>query len=121
VWDSSIVHTERLDTGPLGVGSRTKGTSKVLGRRFDWTTEVVDFEPPRRSRLQSVEGDLKFTVTTTAEPEGSGTRLTQRIDADSGLGGIFGKIADPLVQKAHARTTKANLETLSEILTEHER
>jgi hypothetical protein len=35
------------------------------------------------------------------------------------LGGIFGKIADPLVQKAQSRTTKANMETLVEILTEH--
>jgi uncharacterized membrane protein len=119
VWDSSIVHAERLDNGPMGVGSRMKGTSKILGRRFDWTTEVVEFEPPRRSSMRSVDGDLKFTVTFTTEPEGSGTRITQRVDADSGLGGVFGKIADPLVQKAQARTTRANLETLGEVLTEH--
>jgi carbon monoxide dehydrogenase subunit G len=64
-------------------------------------------------------GDLTFTVTVMTEPEGDGTRFTNRIDADSGLGGIFGKIADPLVQKAQSRTTKANMETLVEILTEH--
>lgn len=119
VWDSSIVHAERLDNGPMAVGSRMKGTSKILGRRFDWTTEVVEFEPPRRSSMRSVDGDLIFTVTFTTEPEGSGTRITQRVDADSGLGGVFGKIADPLVQKAQARTTRANLETLGEVLTEH--
>ena len=119
VWDSSIVHAERLDSGPVGVGSRLKGTSKILGRRFDWTAEVIDFEPPRRYSSRSVEGDLQFTVTLSAESEGNGTRFVQRIDAESGLGGVFGKIADPLVEKAQARTTRANLETLSEILTEH--
>jgi carbon monoxide dehydrogenase subunit G len=121
VWDTSIVHAELLDAGPVGAGSSMRGTSKILGRRFDWTTEVTYFEPPRRSSMRSVGGDLKFTVTFTVQPEGSGTRLTQRIDADSGLGGIFGKLADPLVEKAQARTTRASLETLAEILTEHER
>lgn len=119
VWDSSVVHAEQVDSGSVGPGSRLKGTTKILGRRFDWTAEIIDFEPPRRYSSRSVEGDLKFTVTLTADPEGNGTRFTQRIDADSGLGGVFGKIADPLVVKAQSRTVRANLGTLAEILTEH--
>lgn len=117
-WDSSIVDAHRLDDGPIEVGTRSKGISKILGRRFQWTTEVTEFEPPRRA-VSRGGGDLTFTVTLNVEPEGTGTRFTTRIDADSGLGGVFGKVADPLVQKAQARTTRANLETLVEILTEH--
>jgi plasmid stabilization system protein ParE len=62
---------------------------------------------------------MNFTITNALEPEGDGTRRTFRIDADSGLGGIFGKLADPLVEKAQARTVRANLETLAELLAEH--
>jgi carbon monoxide dehydrogenase subunit G len=67
-----------------------------------------------------VEGNLHFTVTNTLEPEGDGTRVTWRVDATPGLGGVFGRLADPLVEKAHARTVRGNLETLTEVLTEHQ-
>ncbi|HEY9356024.1 MAG TPA: hypothetical protein VIQ52_06950, partial [Arthrobacter sp.] len=68
---------------------------------------------------RSVDGPLEFTITTTLVPEDDGTRLNYRIDAASGLGGIFGKLADRLVEKAQARTVRANLETLAELLAEH--
>ncbi|KRE66369.1 MULTISPECIES: SRPBCC family protein [Micrococcaceae] len=119
VYDSSVTTSEQVGTGPVAEGTRGRGTSKVMGRRFDWTVEVVEFDPPRRMVSRSVEGKLNFTVTFTLEPADGGTRVTQRIDAESGLGGIFGKIADPLVERAQGRTVRANLETLAEWLVEH--
>jgi carbon monoxide dehydrogenase subunit G len=119
VWDSSIVHAETVGDEPVGLGTRATGTSKVVGRKFDWTTEVAEFEPPRRLTSKSVGGQLDFTVTSTLEPERDGTRLTYRIDAASGLGGVFGRLGDLFVEKAQARTVRANLETLSELLAEH--
>ncbi|MEW1810332.1 SRPBCC family protein [Pseudarthrobacter phenanthrenivorans] len=118
-YDSSVTASEQVGDGPVGMGTRGRGTSKILGRRFDWTVEVVEFDPPRRMVSRSVEGKLNFTVTFTLEPADGGTRVTQRIDADSGLGGIFGKMADPLVERAQGRTVRANLETLAEWLAEH--
>ena len=90
-----------------------------MGRKFDWTAEITEYEPPGRIVSGSVDGPLEFTITTTLEPEGDGTRLNYRIDAASGLGGVFGKLADKLVEKAQARTVRANLETLAELLAEH--
>ena len=119
VWDSSVVHAEAIGDEPVGLGTRAKGTSKIVGKKFDWTTEVGEFQPPSRLVSRSVDGTLEFTVTSTLEPEGDGTRLTYRIDAASGLGGVFGKLADRFVEKAQARTVRANLETLAEMLAEH--
>ncbi|WP_175637338.1 SRPBCC family protein [Sinomonas mesophila] len=119
MFDSSVIHTELIGGGPVGVGTRFRGTSKVLGRSFDWTAEIVEHDPPRRSTSKSVEGKLDFTVSMTCEAEDGGTRLTQRIEAASGLGGIFGRIGDPLVEKVQARTVRANLESLAEYLAEH--
>jgi carbon monoxide dehydrogenase subunit G len=116
VWDSSIMQAEQLGADPIGVGTRLRGVSKVLGRRFEWTTEVIEFEPPTLSSSRAVEGSLHFTVTNSLQPEEGGTRLTYRIDADSGLGGIFGRLADPFVAKAQGRTVRANLDTLAELL-----
>jgi len=119
VWDSSVVHAEPIGTEPVGLGTRAKGTSKIVGRKFDWTTEVTEFQPPSRFVSKSVEGKLDFTVSNGLAPEGDGTRLNYRIDAASGLGGVFGKLADRFVEKAQARTVRANLETLAELLAEH--
>lgn len=119
VWDSSAVHAEQIGDGPITTGTRAKGTTKIVGRKFDWTTEVQEFQPPSRFVSKSVEGQMDFTITATFEPEGDGTRLNFRIDAESGLGGVFGKLADRFVEKAQARTVRANLETLAELLAEH--
>ncbi len=119
VWDSSIVASEQQGDGPVGVGTRTRGASKILGRHFEWTTEVTQMEPPRLFTLRSVEGTMTFVVTSSFESADGGTRFTYRIDADSGLGGVFGKMADPLIQRAQARTVRANLESLAEMLVEH--
>ena len=116
VWDSSIVQAEQVGADPIGVGTRWHGTSKILGRRFEWTTEVTEFDRPRRSSSRSVEGKLQFTVTIRLEPVDGGTRYTYRVDAASGLGGVFGRLADPFVERAQARTVRANLETLAELL-----
>ncbi len=116
VWDSSIMEAEQVDCGPLQVGSRWRGASKILGRRFHWTTELVEFQPPVRMVSRAVEGELHFTVTNTFQPEAGGTRFTYKVDAESGLGGIFGRVADPIVEKAQRRTVRANLDTLAELL-----
>ena len=118
VWDSSILEAEQVGTGPVEAGTRWRGVSKILGRRFDWTTEVVEAAPPTMFRSRSVEGPMSFEVTTTLTAEGEGTRVTYRVEAASGLGGIFGRLADPLVEKAHRRTVRANLDTLAELLTQ---
>ena len=119
VYDSSVTSSGQVGDGPVGMGSRGRGTSKIMGQQFDWVVEVVEFDPPRRMVSRSVEGKLDFTVTFELEPADGGTRVTQRIDAASGLGGVFGKLADALVERAQGRTVRANLETLAEWLAEH--
>lgn len=119
VWDSSVTHAAQIGSDPMGLGVRSSGTSKIMGRSFDWTTEVTDFEEPRRLVNRSVEGKLSFTITNSFESVEGGTRFTYRIDAATGLGGVFGRLAEPFVQRAQARTVRANLESLAELLTEH--
>jgi uncharacterized protein YndB with AHSA1/START domain len=121
-WDNSVVEAGWEGPREVRVGARFHGTSKILGRRFHWVTELAEVDAPRTLRYRSVEGPLRFTITELFEPEdgGASTRFTWRVDADAGLGGIFGRLADPLVERAQARTVRNNLETLAEILTEHQ-
>jgi ligand-binding SRPBCC domain-containing protein len=116
VYDSSCVRSEPESDGELAVGTRWRGATKVLGRQFDWVTECTELEPEKSVTFKAVEGKLPFEIHTQYTPDGEGTRLDYRIDAESGLGGVFGKFADPLVVKAQTRTVKANLATLKELL-----
>jgi uncharacterized membrane protein len=118
VWDSSIMEAEQVSSGPMEVGTRWRGVSKILGRRFEWTTEVTHVEYPKRMTSRAIEGNLQFEVTNTFEPRDGGTRYIYKVEAAEGLGGVFGRLADPLVQKAQGRTVRANLETLAELLTQ---
>jgi uncharacterized protein YndB with AHSA1/START domain len=116
VWDSSIMEAKQVEAGPVRVGIHWRGVSKILGRRFEWTAQVTELQPPTRTSSRAVEGALRFTVTNTLQPENGGTHFTYRVEADSGLGGIFGRLADPIVEKAQRRTVRANLDTLAELL-----
>jgi len=120
VWDVSIVKAEQVGTGPVGLGTRNRGTSKIMGKHFDWTTETTEFKPPTKVINTSVEGKIKFTVTNVLEAAPGGTMFTYRIDAESGLGGVFGRLADPFIEKAQARTVRANLETLAELVVDRQ-
>jgi uncharacterized membrane protein len=116
IYDSSCTRSEPEGDGVPAAGSRWRGATKVLGREFEWVIEYTEFEPDRALTLRSVEGKLPFEIHTELTPEGGGTRLDYRLSADSGLGGVFGRIADPLVTKAQTRTVKANLSTLKDLL-----
>jgi uncharacterized membrane protein len=116
MWDSSVVRAEKIGTGPVGLGTRTRGTSKIMGKHIDWATEATEFAPPTRITYTSVEGLIHFVVTNVLEPVEGGTRLTYRVDTGSGLGGVFGQLAEPFIEIAQTKTLRANLETLAGLL-----
>ncbi|MFD4366953.1 SRPBCC family protein [Rhodococcus sp. NPDC058521] len=119
-WESSVLECEQTSEGPPGVGARWRGVNRVLGKRIQWESEFVEFEPGKGSTSKSVEGgDLTFTATTRLEDVdgGGSTLLTYRLDIDSGIGGIFGKLSDPIVAKAHSRTVRASLDNLADLMT----
>jgi uncharacterized membrane protein len=115
-WDSSMLECVQVGAGAVTVGTRYRGASKILGRRIEWTTEVVEFVPGVRAASQSVEGPLTFTVSYEVSASPAGTTLRYRLAAESGLGGAFGRAMEPIVQRAQAKIVRANLGTLASLL-----
>ena len=115
-WDSSMLECVQAGDGAVAVGTRYRGASKILGRRIEWTTEVVEYVPGVRAVSQSVEGALTFTVSYEVSASGAGTTLRYRLAAESGLGGAFGRAMEPIVQRAQAKVVRANLGTLASLL-----
>ena len=120
VWESSVVEARQIDDGPAVVGTRSEGVNKVVGVRFDWVSEITELERPRAVTWSAVaSGDrFHFTVAYRVETVDGGVRVTYHVEADPGLGGVFGRFADPLVAGAQRRTMRSSLENLAAILSE---
>ena len=115
-WDSSMLECVQVDGEAVTVGTRYRGASKILGRRIEWTTEVVEFVPGVRAASRSVEGPLNFTVSYEVSASPAGTTLRYRLAAESGLRGAFGRAMEPIVQRAQTKIVRANLDTLASLL-----
>jgi len=80
-WTSDLESYERLDQGPLSVGSRIRQALVVGGQRLSFELELVRLEPPHaaegRFSLQGFEATNLYSL---AEADGA-TRVTQAIDA----------------------------------------
>lgn len=80
-------------------------------------TEFVEYQPANGATFTSVEGKIDFTAKARLEEVDGGTLFTYRVDSESGFGGVFGKLADPIVAKAYSRTARASLDNLADLLT----
>jgi len=65
VWDVSVIRAAQVGSGPMVLGSRTEGTAKIMGKTFDWTSEITDLDPPHRVTYTSVTARLPFAATNT--------------------------------------------------------
>ena len=115
-WDSSMLECAQVGDEAVTVGTRYRGASKILGRRIEWVTEVVELVPGVRAVSRSVAGPLSFTVSYEVSASPAGTALLYRLAADSGLDGAFGRAMEPIVQRAQTKVVRANLGTLASLL-----
>lgn len=112
-WDSSVISCKRVGPLPIEVGSRFRGVSRIMGKQLEWTTEVVELIPGVRAVSRSVEGSLTFTASYEVAGSYAGTTVRYLLVADSGLGGAFGSVMEPLVAKAQGKVVRGNLARLA--------
>lgn len=114
LWESTTLEAEQTSDGPLGVGATFRNTTKFLGRRFDTSYELTEYEPPRKQCYRVTSGPITGVVCYLFEPsEDGGTRLTQTFEAE--VGGFF-RLAEPLVARVIRRQMEADMETLKDLL-----
>ena len=101
----------KLDTTTTRVGSRCTTTRKIGGRERDVTTEITQYDPPRRWADRGIDGPIRAIVEVTVEPveEGS-SRVTIGLDF-AGYG--IGKLLVPMVVRRQAASEMpGNMERL---------
>ena len=93
-WDPGVASADRLDDGPIRVGSRFGLQLLVAGREQRWVYEVEVHDPPRRVTFVTRSGRAVGIDAVTVVPTDAGCRVEW--DATFRFTGVLGALADPV-------------------------
>jgi uncharacterized protein YndB with AHSA1/START domain len=111
-WQDAIVSTRLETEGPTRKGSRAVDTRKMPGgRQQDFTYEITEHDPPRRTAFRVLNGPIRPVGKVTVEPSGSGSRVT--LESEFKGHGI-GKLLLPLVVRDARKRIPADQQRLKE-------
>ncbi len=102
-----IVSFEADPPGLATVGQKRRGVVKILGRKVEGLTEVVEVEPNRKIVERQRAGGLfkSLIATTLLEPTKKGTHVAGTFEYEPSMG-YLGRILAPIVVN---RTIRKNL------------
>lgn len=83
-WDPTFERSERLDDGPLGVGSRFRAVASLAGASLDLELEIVEFDEPDRVVLRGKGDGLRTEedIRVGSHSEGCEVTYTSEFDTD---------------------------------------
>ena len=116
-WDPGVVEAQRLDHGPVGLGSRFRVVARFLGRRAELTYEIVRHDPDELVTLRGENATVVSldTMRFSDTPE-AGTRVSYEADLtlkgplralDPLLGLAFNRVGDRAAAGLRAELTSA--------------
>jgi hypothetical protein len=113
-WTTGLHGYERLDSGPLGRGSKFREQLEVSGQKIDTVLELTSYDPPGGAESKAEIRGIDLISTYELSANGGGTRLTQTIEAKGG--GISGRLLIPVIQPHLERKLEADLAALASLL-----
>jgi carbon monoxide dehydrogenase subunit G len=113
VWNTGMEESEITSEGPLGVGTKVRSVSRVLGRSVESTWEVTEYKVNRKKAVKSTSGPIPFESAAVFESVEGGTKLTFTIQAEAG--GIF-RVITPVIIRMGKRQTENSFANLKELL-----
>jgi hypothetical protein len=113
-WYVNIESAQWRTPPPLGTGAKVAFSAHFLGRRLEYTYEVVEFIPGERLVMRTAQGPFPMETTYTWASAGHGsTRMTLR---NRGEPGGFSKLLAPFIAGAMRRANHKDLARLKSIL-----
>ena len=112
-WQGNVIFLDPLTQPPVGVGSQFLEVSQVLGRRFETTVEIVEFEPPSGVRYRAVNGPVPWETAYRLSEERGATRI--EIELTGEVGDFFG-VSEAVVQSVTEREFEQGLANMKHIL-----
>ncbi len=113
-WYENITAVHWRSDPPLAVGTQVAFVAQFLGRRLEYTYEVIEHTPGERFAMRTAEGPFPMQTTYSwHDTAAAGTRMTLR---NSGDPSGFGKLAAPVMGAAMRRANAKDLRRLKAIL-----
>lgn len=112
-WNATIEAVHWDSACPVDVGSHLRFTSGFLGRRLEYSYEVVELIPAERLMLRSDREPFVMETTYAWQDDDGGTWMTVR---SRGAPTAFAGLAGPLLATAVRRATAKDLAQLKSIL-----
>jgi len=113
-WYANIESIEWETPPPAQVGSRVAFVARFLGRRLEYTYELVELVHGERLVMRTAQGPFPMETTYTWEPFNEGaTRMTLR---NRGEPSGFSKLAAPFMASAMRRANRKDLANLARVL-----
>jgi uncharacterized membrane protein len=112
-WQSGAVEVRAPES--LEVGTTYVEVLKFLGKRFEATLEVTEYEPGRRFSLRTVSGPILFRVRHRLAPADTGGSTRIHVELEGEPGGLF-RLAEPLVMRNAQRQIEGDFATLKEMV-----
>jgi ligand-binding SRPBCC domain-containing protein len=101
--------------GPIEVGSHFVQLVDVLGQKFEITTEITAYDPPKTFALKTISGPFPLENTFTFAPDDGGTLVTA---VGEGEPGNVLKLAKPLMAAMVKNQVESQLRQLKRLLEE---
>ncbi len=111
-WIGGIVEAELLTEPPVRVGTKVRRVAKFLGRRMEYTPEVIEYEPNSRLVMRT---DSPFDMMIAYEFEDATAGTLARINIQGGGGGFY-RLAGPLLAQAVKRNIAGDLRRLKKLV-----
>jgi hypothetical protein len=111
-WTSDLERYEVLS--PLGPGARRARQVLSLAGGLTLDLEITEYDPPRGAATRFETNGVKLFSTYSLSANGSGTRLTQTLDAKAG--GLTARMLIPVVQGRLEKKLNADLDRLRALL-----
>ena len=111
-WDPGTEKCERLDDGPVRIGSRWHNVSKIAGRSVDLTYTLKE-HTDARIILVGENDSATSTDTIDVVPHGSGSRITYTADIE--MHGAA-KLATPLIKVIFEKLGNDTEDQMSSVL-----
>lgn len=96
-WTGHLTRYEQLDGGELGAGSRVRQVLEVSGRTIDVELEITAYRPPSGAETRFSTNGIEVVSSYALEEAGSGTRLTQSVEAKPG--GFTARMLVPVLRQ----------------------